>query len=550
MEGKWFSDNVRGYRQIMDSLLTRLPSIIPEITDYSRNNPFILRLDVWANLMEGLHYYLDRIRRNSFLSVSTVFEAVYYHAETMDYRIKGASASTVDIVFSLDGNAVSDVVIPKGTQISSRSGILFFTLEAVTIVTGTDSIQISAIQAENVSNINIGQTDGTPNQSILINDTDIVDSSPQILVDGIPYTFVDTFAYSLPTDTHVRFSQNIEQNFRVEFGDNTNGNIPTSGLDVIIDYQVTSAELGNVGSTEINTIDDTITVGGGLTLSVTNPNAASGGSGKDDIATLKSKIPKHRVTLERAVTPKDHSSIAIQVAGVGSAGQLSNECNTVEIYISPIGGGIASLALRDSVKDYFDDKKVIGKDIIVLSAGVLELVINMNRVVRSGYRREDAKTNVRNNLVLLSESTSNNVGDSASIGDIYEVIEASEGVVNSELTVFTTKPYAFPKAHENQLSWSRKVNPSATQYSYWKIKIQSASIFEIFKNGAFLGLGEFGDLKQFDDLDFTISIGGYAIGNEWIFNVYPYGKTIDSKEASLLSIKSENINFDSIRGGV
>lgn len=552
MTGKWLGFLTRTYEQFVQSMRDNLPSDLPEITDFSQNNPFIFRLNVWGNILEALQYNIDRKARNNFLQVTTVWQAAYYIAKRKDYRIKGATPATVDLAFTIDdnNNVPSDLLIPQGTQVSTRSGILFFTTEDATITAGTNGVQVSAQQAELQAPIVIGTTDGNPNQQLIINDVNVVDNLVLVTVDGVPYSAVDTFAYSMPTDLNYRFEKNVNELFAVEFGDGTNGIIPASGLDVSVTYRTTQGFDGRVGVNEIVNIDDNIVVPGGFTLSVNNPNAATGGTNADDLQTVKSKAPKHRVTLERAVTEEDYQNIAVLVAGIESAGIIARECHKNELYVSPIGGGIASQVLRQSVSDFFADKKMIGQKLDVYSAGILELDIRMDITVSSGFLREQAKQNVRDALEAYASSSENKVGDSVAVGDIYEVIEGVEGVENSELRRFTTIPYAFPIGQDNQLNWSRTVQESASEYQLWEIRVQSATVYEIFKDGGFVGLGNFGDTKEFDEIVFNISTGGYTIGDKWQFNIYPYNRSIASQEASRLSITASNVQFDNVVGGV
>lgn len=539
----------RSYEQFVNGIIERLPTAVPEITDYSTSNPFIVLINIWGGILDYISYTLDRIAENTFLSTARRFDVAVRHAKQSDYRVKGFVPATVDVLFELDGAATADVNIPSGTEISSLKGIRFFTVSNATILTGQTNVTVGAAQLETIPSIQLGTSNGNANQTFVIPDTGIADSIISQQVGGTNWQAVDTFAYSTPTDTHYKAELNEDQEFTIVFGDGINGAIPPLGDSIDTIYGVTQGAEGNLPANEINQIIDNIPVSGGLQLSVNNPLAASGGTNADTLESLKVKIPAHRATLERAVTAQDYQDIAIQVAGVAKAGAGKVDCNKVNLYIVPIGGGIASSVLLNSVETFIDPKRIIGIDVNALSAGQLRVKVNIDLRVNENARRIETRDRVIANLIEFGDPLNQEVRGGIRIGDVYEVIENTEGVKNNEIIEFSAIPYGVPINHETQLNWNRNLTEGSTSQQNWLIQMTTATEFVVFRDNLFLGEFTVGNELIFDEIVFTITSGSYVAGMNWSFITYPFNTSIDIAEDSIPTVLAQDIFFNSITGG-
>ena len=266
----------RSAEQIKESVLQKMPGFVPEMTDFDETNPFIRFIDIWASMSELLHYYLDRSAEECYLTTLRKFSSAVKIANMFDYRIKGTKPAIVDLKFYFDNPVTSDVIIPQYSQVQTKSGIPYLTLEEVTILNGTKSIIVAAKQFTPVLNEVIGTGDGTPNQKIIIDDN-VIEENLLIEINSIIYTPTDSFAYSKPTDTHYRFSKNEFNQIELTFGDGVNAVIPPA-FDMIADYYVSEGVLGNVEKNTITEIISSITVPSGFILKCTNEEKAAGGS--------------------------------------------------------------------------------------------------------------------------------------------------------------------------------------------------------------------------------------------------------------------------------
>ena len=99
LENKWVGYLQRGYLQIKNSILNRVRSSVPEITDFSESNILVIIVSMFSGMVEQLNYYIDQLLRESFVTTARRYTSLVRHARTFDYRIKAANpASTVLVV--------------------------------------------------------------------------------------------------------------------------------------------------------------------------------------------------------------------------------------------------------------------------------------------------------------------------------------------------------------------------------------------------------------------------------------------------------------------
>lgn len=100
----WLTPFQRSYNDIKAKLIQSLNERVPEITDMSEGNIFILTLSIFAGIAEVIHYYIDGMAREAFLPTCRRYSSLYKHAKLVDYHIKSAIPSSVDLtVYMQDG---------------------------------------------------------------------------------------------------------------------------------------------------------------------------------------------------------------------------------------------------------------------------------------------------------------------------------------------------------------------------------------------------------------------------------------------------------------
>jgi len=546
LENTWVGYIDRSYQQIKQSLLTRLQTSNPEITDHSESNILVIIISMFSGVIEMLGYYVDNMAREAFIATARKFTSMVKLVKILDYRIKAAYPSSADVTFSFNTALTGPGIIPVGTKVKTSNNIEFLTIESLNLLTGATSGTIGVKQVTQLTNQNIGTTNGTPNQAFSLG-VSYVDSSVEIEINSIPWTLVNTLGLSGPNDKHFIVEIDTDGLAYVVFGNGTNGEIPPTAQNVIADYQETLGVLGNVDANTIKTIVPVLSLPGVTTITVNNPIASSGGSNYEDIEKIRINAPLSIRTLERAVTVQDYRDLARLAPGVGKADVYFNCGKTVDIYIVPAGGGIAQSSLLNSTKIFLDQRKMVTTFNRVQAAG--ETYITGIMQVTAKYRSDLALTltDIQNALISYGSFTNQNINKDVNKSDIIALIDNLSRVEFLNLEVLASRPYARPVDHQTQLLWTRINKEGSVDRVEWRIEY-TGLVFNIIKNLEFLGSVNIGDEFTDDEntLTFTINPGAYTLGETWTIVVYPYNENIELDDFTIPKVNISDWDIEVI----
>jgi len=551
-ENTWVGYLQRGYKSIKASILSRLEILVPEITDRSESNIFVILIESFSGLVEQLNYYIDSMARELYLPTARRYSSLVKISRLLDYRVMAKVGSTVDLVVTaVDSGGdpyavIADISIPAGSVVETTSGVEFMTTENRTIFTGTSSVSIPSIQRSLSSNNNIGTTTSAANQAFKLG-TDYQHDTLQITINSITWELRKTFAFSGPQDKHFIVEVNELKEAWVIFGDNVNGQIPPSGNIVYATYYECDGLSGNVADNTITTwVSGKPSGGGASDYEVTNPLAAAGGLDVEGIEGVRKHAPLSLRTLDRAVTLQDYEDIALLVPGVGkvSVGFNANK-KAIEIYIAPDGGGIASSALLTSVEDFFEGKKTITTSIDAVPCG--ETPLRMTLDVTAKFRRSTSDTafDVVNALSTYFGFNYSDINKSIRKSDIIAVVDNLDKVDYLTLSILTTKPYPRILLGNNEIAgtWHIEVTNLCTTKTRWRLAITSTTsrTVRLYKTDPSTGIETFDKswvypltdpgLANVSSANGSINLAiwgsGFAVGDSWSFTTYPYNEDIE-----------------------
>jgi hypothetical protein len=176
----------------------------------------------------------------------------------------------------------------------------------------TWSVLVAVRQGRQVED-RIGTTDdGSPDQAFTLTLAPFLELV-SLTVDGDPWTVASNFLSSAAWDKHATLVEQPDGSWVVTFGDGVNGKIPGASAPVVATYRIGGDLSGNVGASSI-TRDRS---GNGRLKNVRNPRAATGwipqeGTTAASLADLRVAIPASLRALERAVTPEDCETLALE----------------------------------------------------------------------------------------------------------------------------------------------------------------------------------------------------------------------------------------------
>ena len=527
----WSRYTDRTADQMKDNVVTNLQSQVPEITDHSESNLFIKLVNMFTGLLEGLNYNIDNVGRESHMDSARLYSNVVRLSRSWDYRISSQQAAQVQLTISYISTSVlafPGATIPSGSIVQTANGIQFVTVEPLVITSGSFSTAKGQVSATNVIAIpytSLGTSDGTANQILIVNDK-ISGFTATIRVGGIDiYESVETFAYSLATDKHFIQTVNEDGEVIIKFGDGTNGIVPTLSDSLEIQYNQTNGIDGNVLGQTIVQIVGGFPLVSNYTVSVTNLEAAVAGTEVESAVSIKQNVARLFRTRNRAVTELDFVDIAILEPQVENAGVIFECGKTVNVYIVPIGGGLAPPSLLADVEAWFNDnRRIITHRIRAFTAGEIHIKGTIDVTAKSGFDLNQVQTNVENAWLGYFASTNQQISGTVRIGDIYEAVEAAEGVDYSVITLLNAEPYARAIGITNTvLDWDVITNTTSTTQVNWSILIVGASTYQLLKDSNFVGTFTIGVQVVQPEITFTVNASSYSNGDKWTFVSYPYG---------------------------
>lgn len=522
---KWLNPYQRSYQQIKAKLVESLmglkdPQGQKLITDYSEGNILIIILSLFAAIAEVLHYYVDNMARETFLSTARRYDSVVKHGALVDYHARAAIAATVDVILSrsITGNSIgAKLTIPHGTLFTDSSGNSWLSARDVIWYSNVTTCKVPIIQHERytasaLNNMVIPTGDRVIlNLGTLPNGKYYEQGSMSLQIGGETWVLVDTFAKSKPTDKHFMVSVDEALNPYIMFGDGTFGKKPAAGAKITnVVFYLTNGTQGNVKSNTLTSVPSVIS--SSITdATVSNAYDAGGGSNYENFTMLKEHIPLSVKTLGVAITKEDFESLAMLVDGVNKA-KADYECGRkLTIYISPDGGAVASSELINRVYNLLSQRAPMTTWLKVKSAGKVQIILEMDVTGKKSYKTAEIQTQILTALYNAYSPEQAQIGGSVRVSDIYALIDNLSTVDYLHLTKFYIKPWPTTIYGNKELNLGQfKLNKAKGSMTYY-ITFNSSTTFTVrsVSNG-YVTTGSVGSSIQIIDkangFDFSLDI--------------------------------------------
>lgn len=522
---KWLNPYQRSYQQIKAKLVESLmglkdPQGQKLITDYSEGNILIIILSLFAAIAEVLHYYVDNMARETFLSTARRYDSVVKHGALVDYHARAAIAATVDVILSrsITGNSIgAKLTIPQGTLFTDSSGNSWLSARDVTWYSNVTTCKVPIIQHERytasaLNNMVIPTGDRVIlNLGTLPNGKYYEQGSMSLQIGGETWVLVDTFAKSKPTDKHFMVSVDESLSPHIMFGDGTFGKKPAAGAKITnVVFYLTNGTQGNVKSNTITSVPSVIS--SSITdATVSNAYDAGGGSNYENFTMLKEHIPLSVKTLGVAITKEDFESLAMLVDGVNKA-KADYECGRkLTVYISPDGGAVASSELINRVYNLLSQRAPMTTWLKVKSAGKVQIILEMDVTGKKSYKTAEIQTQILTALYNAYSPEQAQIGGSVRVSDIYALIDNLSTVDYLHLTKFYIKPWPTTIYGNKELNLGQfKLNKAKGSMTYY-ITFNSSTTFTVrsVSNG-YVTTGTVGNSIQVIDkangFDFSLDI--------------------------------------------
>lgn len=546
----------RSYQQIKSGLIQRMRVKLPEVTDHSEGNVFIILISMWASVAEVIHYYMDNMARESFFSTARRYSSLIKHAKLVDYHIKAAIPSSADILLQIGKGEISTstYIIPINTSFSGQNGLTYLSTKQKTFYEGTYGVSIPVEQKVPITNQYIGIIND-PNSVIFINETEglYVEGSATLRVGNNLWILVETFGYSSSSDRHFLVNMDDNQRPYIKFGDGIFGMKPEVNSPINLSYYVTKGIEGNASENTIQNLSSQLSV---PNVQVTNPNPASGGSNYEDFEMLKDHVPLSIRTLGVAITKQDYEDVARLAPGIDKS-YIDFKCGKfVNVYVVPDGGGIASEALLDSTQKYISTKKIVTTNIRVLPTGSSFIYLDIEVTGKPSIRANIVASDVTKALIDAYNFNTSGINKVVRLSDIYALVDNVETVEYLSIKKLYTIPYPVAEPDvTSQLNISRFTINSVTDTINYTITYSGEDLFEIVSDYGEVSIVNIGSPIQIISQDSIANfqmlisqplVGVYSPGDRWSIKLIPDSKDQAIRDYSVPRIIQSNLAIDVI----
>lgn len=438
----------RDYTAIRNDMISLIPNYAPEWTNRDPADFGMTLIELFSYMGDILNYYIDRSANEAFINTASQRDNILQLARLLAYTPTESTASTVTLTFQNSTDA--PITVPALTKVAttnvtsaSSNQIIFETTAAVTVPakvgTVNGSINILATQGETVTDELIGSSTGVSNQLFQLAETPVINNSVTVTINGVSYSRVQYLIDYNNNDPVFTTITNASGVTFILFGDNISGRIPPNGAAIYATYRTGGGVSGNVAANNVQFILTNV-VGG---LTVNNQTAASGGADPESTDSIRINAPRSIRSLNRAVSLRDYSEIALQVSGVAKSISIADVYTSVTIFIAPFGDrGVESdnttpttvfQNLSTEVQTYLIDKSPANTSITVQPPKYVGINLIVNLTILPQYKQQLVKTAVETVLYDLLAFDNVIFADRITLQDVMTTISGVPGVAYAQV---------------------------------------------------------------------------------------------------------------------
>ncbi len=347
------ADRLRVTELDFDSIKTNLRSFLQqqkEFSDYDFSGSGLsILLDILAYNTHYNAYYLNMVANESFLDTALLRESTVSHAKTLGYtpHSKRSPTATITLTANSDTTTVGSLTLPEGfsflsDQIDGKS-YNFVSLNDV-VVTKTNQqyvfTDLSINEGQLITNQFVYSESSNPKQLFTLPDKEIDSTTIKVVVQpNVANTATKIFnkvtdILDVDGTSEVFFVQeNRDGNYEIYFGNGSVGKKLNDGSVLSVTYLVTNGIASNKANNFVQKTSLTDSNGDGVTVTINPTGAASGGSDKESVDSIKFTAPNQFTSQNRFITKKDYeTSILKDVPSVESVSVWGGEDNVPIVY--------------------------------------------------------------------------------------------------------------------------------------------------------------------------------------------------------------------------
>ena len=283
-------------------------------------------LDVLAYNTQYNAFYLNMVANEMFLDSALQRSSVVSHAKLMNYVPRSAIGPVAEINLVFSGVTTTNFTIPKYTNFLSEpvngTNYNYMTTTATTVGVANNVALFPMVELKQGSlssySFTVNSTNN-PNYIYEIPDSNIDLSTIEVLVqDSSTNTYYDVYNSETsylelnPTSKVYFVQEAVDGNYQIYFGDGVLGKQLSDGNIVRVNYLTTLGTAGGLANNFV-LMDN---IGSYATITVNPISAATQGTDKETISSIKFQAPKAFAAQSRAVSKNDYIT-AVQQNSLG-----------------------------------------------------------------------------------------------------------------------------------------------------------------------------------------------------------------------------------------
>ena len=452
----------RDYEAIRSDLIRLIRARIPTWTAENPSDFGVALVEGIAYAVDGLHYYLDRVANEAYLSTAVQRESLYAIADMFNYIPRRAEPSSVNLTFS--NSTQAPVTIPAGTRVQAsvpgQAGAILKNFEvqyeemipaSTGNVAGDASLAIGdrpvvvayAVEGRTYTDETIGISNGFVGQKFFLPRTSVLENTIQITTQmgEVTQTWTEVQSlqdYAYPTDRVFEVMTQTDGSCIVRFGDGLHGEVPGLWAVIRATYRVGGGTGGNVPPNTINTIIEPVIYG----VSVTNEAPATGGLNPESLASIRANSAKAYRARDRAVTLADYEAIVVTgVPSINKAKAVGNNGSSVTVYAAPNDDGTKRPPLtveQDlAATTYLEDRSMAGVTVQVFPATYTPIFITITANCLPTARQDDVEKEIRAQLDYHFRYLNVNFDQTVNVQTLYYQLSSITGLDYASITGLT-----------------------------------------------------------------------------------------------------------------
>jgi hypothetical protein len=411
-------------------------------------------MDILAYNTQYNAYYLNMVSNEMFLDTALQRSSVVSQAKVLGYTPKSSVAPSATINVTVHGVAESSITIPKFTPFISRAidgvNYTFLTEDDITVNTNFDTAVFQNVLIKQGTSSNysfVVNSTNNPKFSFEIPDTNIDTSTLTVTIQqsGVN-TNTETFnlASYYPTldgNSKVYFIQEgLSGNYEIYFGNGILGQKLIDGNIVRVNY-ISTKGISSHGANNFSLIQG---IQGYANTTITSISAATNGSDKESIDSIKFQAPKSFSAQSRAVTKDDYitaiqqNTLGISFDAVSVWGGEENEepvYGQVFISLKPSGAyNITQTQKQRLIKEVISPIGVMTVTPTIIDPDYTYISLSINVLYDSSkttYTSEQLKLAIETAVKSYGVSTLNNFNSSYNNSGFLSTVQNNDSSILS-----------------------------------------------------------------------------------------------------------------------